>query len=205
MRLKRKQNLSKKNSSEKIEKTRSPSPEVLEAYKRRADLLSTMLRPPAAPPSYVLAFAGAGGKGAGRGGGDAAAPPASAAASAPEKNNDGLDDEARRAELLGPQSTTTSAAPSSVPPPALRPAAPPASLKGLAPATRDEIETQRGLQETLTDDLVGLARQLRANAEAAGSAVAERDKLLRVAETQLDGAVEGAKRSVAEVKAVYFA
>ena len=53
--------------------------------------------------------------------------------------------------------------------------------------------------------MVGLARQLRANAEAAGAAVAEREKLLRVAEGALDGAVEGAKRSVAEVKAVYFA
>ena len=111
--------------------------------------------------------------------------------------------EARRAELLGGASTSSSG-PAAVPP-AMRPAPPPASLKGLAPRTAEEVATQRELQETLTDDLVGLARQLRANAEASGTAVAEREKLLRAAEGKLDGAVEGAKRSVAEVKAVYFA
>lgn len=162
----------------------------------------------------MLALAG---QGKGSGGGFAAS---NSGKKKPENANAGEDNgnaskdddsdaqhEVRRAELLGPRASTSASSPSLGPavPPAMRRAAPPASLKGLVPRTAEEISTQRGLQETLTDDLVGLARQLRANAEAAGAAVAEREKLLRVAEGALDGAVEGAKRSVAEVKAVYFA
>ena len=131
-----------------------------------------------------------------------------------EDENGGSDDdetrnEARRAELLGPGASSSSSSPPSsfgpAVPPAMRPAGPPpASLRGLAPRTAEEVSTQRALQETLAADLAGLARRLRTNAEAAGAAVAERERLLRAAEGALDGAVDGAKRSVAEVKAVYF-
>ena len=150
-----------------------------------------------------MALAGQG-KGGGNGGGAVAS--TTRAANDDDSENDETrqqqQHEARRSELLG---ASSSAAFGPAVPPAMRRAAPPASLKGLAPRTAAEVETQRGLQETLTDDLVGLAKQLRANAEAAGRAVDEREKLLRVAEGALDGAVEGAKRSAAEVKAVYFA
>ena len=197
----------------------SPSAQVLASYKRRADALSARLRPPAAPPSYLLALAG---REEGGGAAAAAAAASTRAAAANDGGSGGNDgsggggsdddetrNEARRAELLGPgaSSSSSSPPPSFRPPvpPAMRPAGPPpASLRGLAPRTAEEVSTQRALQETLAADLAGLARRLRTNAEAAGAAVAERERLLRAAEGALDGAVDGAKRSVAEVKAVYF-
>ncbi len=57
-------------------------------------------------------------------------------------------------------------------------------------------------QDTLTEEMVGLAAGLRANAAAMEGAVRERGRLLDGAEALLDGNLDATKRSVRESKAV---
>ena len=120
--------------------------------------------------------------------------PSTTGAAAPPRPHD---TDAQRSELLA----GARAAPT-LPPPALR-SVPPASLTGVTAGTRTAVERERALQDTLTDDLVGLAARLRSNAEAAAAAVARRGSLLDAAETTVDAARGAAARSVAEAKAVY--
>lgn len=58
------------------------------------------------------------------------------------------------------------------------------------------------MQDTLTDEMVGLAAGLKRNAAAMEGAVRERGRLLDGAETMLDGNLHGTQRSVRESKAV---
>lgn len=58
------------------------------------------------------------------------------------------------------------------------------------------------MQDTLTDEMVGLAAGLKRNAAAMEGAVRERGRLLDSAETMLDGNLHGTQRSVRESKAV---
>lgn len=57
-------------------------------------------------------------------------------------------------------------------------------------------------QDTLTDEMLGLAAGLKRNAAAMEGAVRERGRLLDTAETMLDGNLHGTQRSVRESKAV---
>ena len=58
------------------------------------------------------------------------------------------------------------------------------------------------MQDSLTDEMVGLAAGLKRNAAAMEGAVRERGRLLDTAETMLDGNLDGTKRSVRESKVI---
>ena len=166
------------------------------AYRARVATLAAALRP-ASAPACVKALP----RGAGVGAGGAPVPPARPAVPPPPpgaaRPPQPHDTDAQRGELLA----GARAAPT-LPPPALR-SVPPASLAVVTAGTRTAVERERALQDTLTDDLVGLAARLRSNAEGAAAAVARRGSLLDAAEATVENARGAAGRSVAEAKAVY--
>jgi len=163
----------------------SPSAACLAIYRGRASRLASLLRPPVAP-AVVRALPRGGAAGPAPASHAGPPPPAAGPVAA-------IDPAAASSELLA------GAAPRAPPPP--RP--PPASLEGLSAGTRTTVERHRELQDTLLDDLSGLAARLRANAEAAARGVADRGTLLDAAEATVDGATAAAQRSVAEAKSVY--
>ncbi|KAK9839611.1 hypothetical protein WJX81_000780 [Elliptochloris bilobata] len=69
-------------------------------------------------------------------------------------------------------------------------------------AGMEAIQRQQNLQDTLTDEMVGLAAGLKRNAAAMEGAVKERGRLLDSAETMLDGNLDATKRSVRESKVI---
>lgn len=57
-------------------------------------------------------------------------------------------------------------------------------------------------QDTLTDEMVGLAAQMRRNAAEMESAVKERGRLLNSAETTLDGNLDATQRAVRDSRVI---
>lgn len=77
------------------------------------------------------------------------------------------------------------------------------SLIQLEGAARGRIERQRNMQDTLTEELVGLAAGLKRNAAAMQTAVADRGRLLEDADLALERNLEGAKQSAKQSKVIY--
>lgn len=59
------------------------------------------------------------------------------------------------------------------------------------------------MQDTLTEELVGLAAGLKRNAAAMQTAVADRGRLLEDADLALERNLEGAKQSAKQSKVIY--
>lgn len=161
-------------------------------YRARADAVAASLTRPAPPACVPL-----------RGEADAAAAADDGEGVRPLSTdpNAPLDDAgaASRSALLGPNAPTAAPLTTSRarPDPAIRRLAPPASTAGLGKKAASTIDTQRALQESLTDDLVGLAAGLRANAEAARGAVEKRGHLVDGADAALDATLASARTAAA--------
>ena len=176
---------------------RLPSP-LAAAYRARTDAVAGTLggRPPP-PPCVPVRPEGGGGEAEAEDDGSAR-PPLST--TEPGAGDDGG---AARSALLGGTAAATTpglAASHARPDPATIRLAPPAPTAGLRKAAASTIHTQRALQEALTDDLVGLAAGLRANAEAGRAAVERRGALVEGADTALEATLASARTAAAGAK-----